>query len=376
MSPPGATARPSPPTPGPPLSSYTPDSNLFYAAAPILYIMSNPFLSEDPLFRPKRPMLALVLGNTMLSTVPGISGAGPTPEKTLLTPVLDAELVTTGAITSVAARPNTPTGCPTPASITRSMIELTGLAPVVINAGLAHAPTVPCLDVYGSPGGDPRTEDAVPQAALLFERGEMVGRLLSQYSDFLMLGECVPGGTTTALCVLRALGYDASVSSAFVENPLGLKDAVCKEVLARIEATGAREPLEILRAAGDPMMPVAAGIASAYSGEVMFAGGTQMLSVAAVLKALGKRVPRLATTVYVRDDPSAGFVRTVGDVGTTAYFVDPNFAGIGHVGLARYCIGEVKEGMGAGGALTLAYLMGHEPEEITRKVFDFVSKYA
>ncbi|KAF5087607.1 hypothetical protein DSECCO2_47970 [anaerobic digester metagenome] len=373
---PGDVCAPSPLTPGPRTPPPSPDSNLFYPAAPTLYTMSNPFLSQDPLFRPKRPMLALVLGNTMLSTVPGISGAGPTPEKTLLTPNLDAELVTTGAITSVAARPNTPTGCPTPATITRSMVELTGLAPVVINAGLAHTPTVPCIDVYGSPGGDPRAEDAVPQAAALFERGEAVGRLLSQYSDFLMLGECVPGGTTTALCVLRALGYNASVSSAFVENPLGLKDAVCREALARIDATGAREPLDILRAAGDPMMPVAAGIASAYSGEVMFAGGTQMLAVAAVLKALGRRVPRLATTVYVRDDPSAGFVRSVADVGTAAYYVDPNFAELGHVGLARYCIGEVKEGMGAGGALTLAYLMGHEPEEISQKVFDFVRKYA
>ncbi len=321
-------------------------------------------------------MLALILGNTMLSTVPGVSGAGPTPEKTLLTPNLDAELVTTGAITSVAARPNTPTGCPTPASITRSMVELTGLCPVIINAGLAHTPTVPCLDVYGSPGGDPRTEDAVPEAAALFERGEMVGRLLSQYSDFLMLGECVPGGTTTALCVLRAFGYDASVSSAFAKNPLGLKDTICREALARIDATGAREPLEILRAAGDPMMPVAAGIASTYTGDILFAGGTQMLSVAAVLKALGKRVPHLATTVYVRDDPTAGFVRSVADVGTTAYYVDPNFGELGHVGLARYCIGEVKEGMGAGGALTLAYLMGHEPDEISRKVFDFVREYS
>jgi len=321
-------------------------------------------------------MLALVLGNTMLSTVPGISGAGPTPEKTLLTPNLDAELVTTGAITSVAARPNTPTGCPTPASITRSMVELTGLCPVIINAGLAYAPTVPCIDVYGSPGGDPRTEDALPQAAALFERGEAVGRLLSQYSDLLMLGECVPGGTTTALCVLRALGYDASVSSAFAKNPLGLKDAVCREALARIDATGAREPLDILRSAGDPMMPVAAGIASTYTGEILFAGGTQMLSVAAVLKALGKRVPHLATTVYVRDDPTAGFARSVADLGTTAYYVDPNFGDIGHVGLARYCIGEVKEGMGAGGALMLAYLMGHEPDEISRKVFDFVREYS
>jgi len=338
--------------------------------------MSNPFLSEDPGIRPRRPMMALVLANTMLSTVPGISGAGPTPEKTLLTPVLDAELVTTGAITSVPARPNTPTGCPTPATITRSMVELTGLSPVLINAGLAHTPTVPCLDVYGNPGGDPRKEDAVPHAALLFERGETVGRLLSQYSDFLMLGECVPGGTTTALCVLRALGYDASVSSAFATNPVDLKDAVCREVLARILEAGEREPLDILRAAGDPMMPVAAGIASAYSGDIIFAGGTQMLAVAATLKALGRRVPHLATTVYVRDDPTAGFARSVADVGTTAYYVDPNFAGVGHVGLARYCIGEVKEGMGAGGALTLAYLMGHEPAEITRKVFDFVQKYA
>jgi uncharacterized protein (TIGR00303 family) len=338
--------------------------------------MSHPFLSEDLRIRPEHPMLALILGNTMLSTVPGVSGAGPTPEKTLLTPNLDAELVTTGAITSVAARPNTPTGCPTPASITRSMVELTGLCPVIINAGLAHTPTVPCLDVYGSPGGDPRTEDAVPEAAALFERGEMVGRLLSQYSDFLMLGECVPGGTTTALCVLRAFGYDASVSSAFAKNPLGLKDTICREALARIDATGAREPLEILRAAGDPMMPVAAGIASTYTGDILFAGGTQMLSVAAVLKALGKRVPHLATTVYVRDDPTAGFVRSVADVGTTAYYVDPNFGELGHVGLARYCIGEVKEGMGAGGALTLAYLMGHEPDEISRKVFDFVREYS
>jgi NaMN:DMB phosphoribosyltransferase len=100
-------------------------------------------------------MMAVVLGNTMLSTVPGISGAGPTPEKTLLTPVLDAELITNGAITSMPARPNTPTGCPTPASITRSMMELTGLSPIFINSGLAHTPTVPCLDVYGRPGGDP-----------------------------------------------------------------------------------------------------------------------------------------------------------------------------------------------------------------------------
>jgi uncharacterized protein (TIGR00303 family) len=320
-------------------------------------------------------MMALVLGNTMLSTVPGISGAGPSPGATLLTPILDAELVMTGAITSVPARPNTPTGCPTPASITRAMMELTGLSPLFINAGLAHTPTVPCLDVYGTPGADPRMGDAVPLAETLFVRGEMIGRHLSGCSDLLVLGECVPGGTTSALCVLRALGYDASVSSSYADNPLALKEAVCEQVLTRLSDRGVAGPLEILRSAGDPMMPVAAGIASTYGGSILFAGGTQMLAVAATLKALGKRMPHLATTVYVRDDPSAQFARTVADVGAGVYYVDPNFADIGHVGLARYCIGEVKEGMGAGGSLMLAHLMGHTPDEITRKVFEFVRQY-
>ena len=58
------------------------------------------FLSEIPHITIKSPLFCGILGNTLLSTVPGVSGAGATPEKTLLTPVLDAELITWGAITS------------------------------------------------------------------------------------------------------------------------------------------------------------------------------------------------------------------------------------------------------------------------------------
>jgi len=335
-----------------------------------------PFISGSPEVRAKNPMLGLVLGNTLLSTVPGISGAGPSAEKTLLTPNLDAELVAYGEITSLPIKPNTPTGCPTPASITRSMMDLTGLVPLFINAGLAHPCTVPCMDVYGSPGRDSRFEDAVPDAVALYRRGEMIGSFLGRYSDLLVLGECVPGGTTTALCVLRAFGYTARVSSSFAKNPVTLKEAVARDVLAKIEASSNRAPLDILRMAGDPMMPVAAGIAAAYEGTLFLGGGTQMLAVAATLKAMGKSIPPLATTVYVRDDPSANFAELAGEIGTTAYYIDPNFANLGHVGLARYCIGEVKEGMGAGGAMLLAYLSGFSPDEITAKVFEFVRGYS
>ncbi len=335
-----------------------------------------PFLSEMPAIRCTRPLFAAVLANTVLSTVPGISGAGPSPEKTLLTPILDAELVTHGAITSRPARPDTPTGCPTPASITRAAIELAGLVPLFINAGLAEAPTVPCLDVYTVPGRDPRTETAVPDSARLVENGRTIGRMLSGLSDLLVLGECVPGGTTTALCVLRALGHPARVSSSFVTNPTDQKEAVAGAVLERLRALGPLDPIAVLRETGDPMMPVAVGIAQTYEGTLLLAGGTQQLAVAAVLRALGREPPAVVTTCYVRDDATANFAELAAGIGVRALYVDPGFGEIGHAGLARYCIGEVKEGMGAGGAMALAALLGHAPDAIRAHVLGTVRSYS
>jgi uncharacterized protein (TIGR00303 family) len=334
-----------------------------------------PFLSGTPPARPSRPAFAVVLGNTLLSTVPGISGAGMSPEKTVLTPVLDSELVAHGAIRSRRWKPNTPTGCPTPAIITRAMMALLGMEPLFVNAGLTTRPVVPCLDVYGEPGGDPRDGDAVPHARDLYARGEMAGALLSRWADFLVLGECVPGGTTTALCVLRGLGIPANVSSSFVDNPVALKEAICARVQERVRAEGAEDPLDIIRIGGDPMIAVAAGICASFRGMTVLAGGTQMLAVGAVLRGLGKEVPPVATTVYVRDDPSAGFASTAERIGARAWYVDPGFGDLGHAGLARYCIGEVKEGIGAGGAMFLARVMGKSGEEIREAVLSTVSSY-
>ncbi|MEI7857491.1 MAG: TIGR00303 family protein [Methanomicrobiales archaeon] len=334
------------------------------------------FLSEIPDVTFKKPLFCAILGNTLLSTVPGVSGAGSTPDKTLLTPILDAELIVQGAITSHPIKPNTPTGCPTPASITRSMIELCEMQPLFINAGLRHTPTVPCLDVYGQIGEDPRFRDAVPQALRLFEQGKRIGTFLSTSADLIVLGECVPGGTTTALCVLRALGYNASVSSSFSDNPVSQKEEICRIVLARIWKDHITAPLDVLKYTGDPMMPVAAGISSTYSGHLLLAGGTQMLAVSAIIKAMGLPLPSVVTTSYVRDDPSANVAQIAQQIGVNIYYVDPGFGDLGHAGLARYCIGEVKEGMGAGGAMCLAYLMGQSPDTIRAKILSTVSAYS
>ncbi len=333
------------------------------------------FVSSHGLKQAEHPLFISILANTQLSTVPGISGAGPTPEKTLFTPILDAELISRGEITSMPVRPNTPTGCPTPAAITRAVMELIGITPLFINAGLVHTPAVPCFDMYGRPGEDPRFRDAVPDAAGMYEKGKMLGQFLSAYADLIVLGECVPGGTTTALCVLRALGYPASVSSSFVSNPVEIKEEVWRQVKARAGSFSGREPLEVIRVTGDPMMPVAAGLASGYLGKIILAGGTQMLAVAAVLKALGQHPPDIATTCYVRDDPTAGVEETARAVGVKLYVVDPGFGSLGHSGLARYCTGEVKEGMGAGGAMFLASLQGFSHDEIRQHIFSAVNRY-
>ena len=327
-----------------------------------------PFLSEKSDISFKSPLFAGILANTLLSTVPGISGAGPSPEKTLLTPNLDAELITDGAITSITGNPNTPTGCPTPATITRAMMVLTGVRPLFINAGLRFTPSVPCLDAYGEVAGDPREGDALPSASRLFAQGERIGVFLSARTDLLILGECVPGGTTTALCLLRALGYEASVSSSFVQNPVPKKEEVCRKALDRVKAGGVSSPLDLVRLLGDPMMPVAAGIAKSYTGTLVLAGGTQMLAVSALIRALGQPLPSVVTTSYVRDDPTANVPALAGQIGVHITFVDPGFENLGHAGLARYCIGEVKEGTGAGGAMFLANLMGHSPDAIRKAI--------
>ncbi len=334
-----------------------------------------PFRCDLPPVSFSRPLFSVILGNTLLSTVPGVSGAGPSPAKTVFTPNLDAELVLEGAITSLPHKPNTPTGCPTPATITRAMMQLIGLTPLFINAGLVHPPPIPCLDVYGTPGGDPRDGDAVPKAGELYRRGILVGTYLSGQGDLLVLGECVPGGTTTALCVLRSLGYNARVSSSYVRNPVEIKERICEAVGTRINAEGISDPLEIVRCGGDPMLAVACGVVEGFSGTVLLAGGTQMLAVAALRKAMNRVPPAITTTVYVREDHTASFARTAAEIQAPAYYIDPDFGELGHAGLARYCIGEVKEGMGAGGAMILACLMGYGPETIREEIFSVVKGF-
>src|SRR4030067_1697911 len=184
---------------------------------------------------------------------------------------------------------------------------------------------------------------------------------MAKVADYLVIGESMPGGTTTALGILSALGVHAEgkVSSSMPENPHGLKSETVKTGLAAAgERFGslANNPIRAISCVGDPMMPAFAGlvIGAAAQVPVLMAGGTQMSAVLAVVKALNPDVlcnVAIGTTRWVVSDSSSdlrGIVAQISDVPILAADID--FSSSRFEGLKAYEKGTVKEGVGAGGA--------------------------
>jgi len=303
--------------------------------------------------------VVLVAGTTETARIDGISAAGADPEAMAFTPTADAEILLEGEPVDAPTVPVSPTGCPTPALVTRAVRDLLGFEAAVIGAGLAIEPGVETTTVTGTPGGDVRTAEPVPDAGAVWDRARKVGADLP--SARLSVGETIPGGTTTALGVARALGVDLTVSSSLPTNPIDRKRSAVREGLA---ASGiepgelAGEPRRALRCQGDPVLAAIAGLvegALAAGTPVTLAGGTQLLAAAALLRHAGVEAPlELATTGYVADDPTASVEATADALDLSVTITDPGFGDREHAGLKRFAAGEGKEGAGMGGALTLA----------------------
>ncbi len=319
-------------------------------------------------------MFVLVLGNTEVSTIPGISVAGATPELTKLTPPADAEFLFFEKPRIVDVIPVTPEGHPTPAIITKAARELAGFPVMVVRGGTYLAPLIPHVHISDAVGRDFRKGPALPEAGEIIARAKLFGEELGKAPlKELVIGESTPGGTTTAQAVLWALGYDAKTSSAAPENPQSLKEEVINEGFKRagVERGSLEDrPLEALRQFGDPMMVTVVGLALGFKGQVVLAGGTQMLAVSALLKALGEEVGRfmIATTRWVLSDGSATFSSTAREIGVMTYSADLDFSKSEFKGLRDYERGYVKEGVGAGGATWLAIKAGFSPEDVSAKV--------
>ncbi|MBX9695060.1 MAG: hypothetical protein K2Z81_21930, partial [Cyanobacteria bacterium] len=113
--------------------------------------------------------------------------------------------------------------------------------------------------------------------------------------DLIVVSECVRGGSTTAMAVLTALGFDAgnSVSSSLQQANHEFRGNIVRQGLERAmidlgTSSGAVSALAVIAAVGDPMQPFAAGLAIGASrrSKVLLAGGSQMIAVYALLRAI------------------------------------------------------------------------------------------
>jgi uncharacterized protein (TIGR00303 family) len=322
----------------------------------------------------------LVAGTTRTAEIDGITAAGASRDLLVHTPSADAEIITYGETVRAPVTPVSPTGCPTPAVVTRAVRELLGFEVIIVDGGLARPTGAPTVSVGARPGRDIREEDPVPTAPGAFTAARRLGRALPD--DRIVIGETIPGGTTTAMAVLRALGEDVvpSTSSSLPENPVDLKERV---VAGAFDASdiepgqGGHTPELAVRFVGDPVLATAAGLAAGAleSGTaVVFGGGTQLLSVAALVRHAGVTDrATLATTSYLAAD-----VPDLGDAAAALHLdlvvSDPGFDAPAAGPLSAYADGVAKEGAAMGGALRLADEAGRlgDVTDATRRVLDRV----
>lgn len=348
----------------------------------IISINDNNFLEN---IKGKKPLFISVISNIETTKYLPISGVN---RKVIeYTPAADMELVILGRSISLPSPPVDTTMCPSPATITRANVYLKDIPVLTVDAGAEIKPKIPTstyIPVDRKPTGDISKGLAMENSKKLFETGRKIGKKLVVERDFqvAVIGECVPGGTTSALGVLLGLGYDAEdkVSSGSVKNPKELKLKVVEEGLKRAKS---QDVFDILNAVGDKMMPVVAGMVFSLvkcKRYIILGGGTQMASVLAVIKEIDRK--------YVKEEVlDSGYI----SIGTTEFLLRDRNSDIKGLikeiecniplyasrfyyerskieGLKAYCRGAVKEGVGAGGISVYSYTNGLSPDNIREYV--------
>ncbi|MEG3435510.1 TIGR00303 family protein [Pannus brasiliensis CCIBt3594] len=324
-------------------------------------------------YRGKRPVFACVLGFTETGLIEGISAAGATSEARKHTALADAEFLVHGP------RPNPRYPLPpliagaSPVYISRAVVEAFEIPVYLFNAGLPYPPPVACIDLGGRPARCLGSGNALDIEIVrhLFDRGQEWGeKLATEVPDgYLTIGECVVGGTTTAAAILTGLGFP--VTGKMNSSHPRCNHEQKREIVDRgLRGRKFADPFALVAAVGDPQQIVVAGMAIAAGRRVgvLLAGGTQMLAVHALIRAIARGFDRpfpaenivVGTTRWVAEDPTgdtAGLADLVGDVSLLAGRLD--FSRSRYPALQAYERGFVKEGVGAGGCAIIASLYGN-----------------
>jgi len=327
----------------------------------------------------------LVLAGSLTAEVEGISAAGATVASRKYTAVADADFLLTGPnVSRKWPLPPLQAGI-SPALISHVASELLRLSPRVLPVGLSETPSPPYFEIE-SPSLGPSDCLSTGKAMTLQRVEDLWAKGFAMGSTLrspLLLAECVPGGTTTALAVLTGLGMPVGevVSGSNRIPPMRLKKNLVSKGLALGEITSNSSPQKVLAAVGDPFQPLAAGLilgARKAGMPVLLGGGSQMVAVLGIsLAALNPK-------------QRAGFVKEI-SIGTTAWLAEEvigrsssqssfcdliqllcDYFDVDLLGLScglrfhnsskkvlrDYELGFIKEGVGAGALALLAQVHG------------------
>jgi uncharacterized protein (TIGR00303 family) len=333
-----------------------------------LGICGNNDIAKDILSRiwGRRGVFTCTVGNTMTSTIPGISDAGDTPELTLFTPAADAEMLVLGKTVCMTGIPINPGGIPTPATLTMAALQLSNMPLYIVNGGTKIRPNLPCIEVGGTYGESILTGKAVKNVRECFENGKIFGDMISKTHDFVVISESCAGGTTTALAVMMAMGVvkENLVSSSSPNNPKELKTKTVNDALAAAgikKGDLAKDPLKAIECVGDPMMPANVGmlIGAAKRVPVIVGGGTQMAAVIAAAVAIDPSIVGnviQGTTRWLVNDPNSDISKIMASVhkDVPIAYVNMDYSESPYEGLQAYEWGYIKEGVGCGGSSVAA----------------------
>lgn len=337
--------------------------------------------------RGKKATFLLSLSTTKTHEIEGITQAG-IPGLIHLTPTLDSEFVCCGEVRSLENLAKTPKGVPTPALFTRAVHMLRPFSNVeILDLGMSKKPNLECFKIheFGLKPSESIHTGANIDAMALFQKGVEFGKNYECKDDYIILGESVPSGTSTAYATARALGYDCEgkFSSSFKNAPTSIKEKTVKSALENIKDK--EDLFEKISQVSDNMIIFNAGfiLGNANSKtKLILAGGTQMaavlLLVNSILKYMGGDLQTdnlaLCTTKWVDQDENSDLKALLEmlDFPINAYSSNFDFSKSSHPALKLYDEGEAKEGVGAGGALCYGLLNGLSVEEITAQVEKFL----
>jgi uncharacterized protein (TIGR00303 family) len=338
--------------------------------------INDPFGQSERMFEllsRGKGVFTFCVASTETSEIEGISAAGATAASRRLTPSIDADVLTFGHPREGELIPVSPIGIVSPVVISLTCLKLMKSEPIVVDCGTFRSPLKSDLTAGTLVAQSVSTGRALPLAHVkqLFEAGRrFASEQLMHSPDYLVLSECVPGGTTTALAVLKQLGIEAdSLVSSSLPAESGIRSKVVNDGLSALKRHNdetATDPFHALAAFGDPMQPFVAGAAlqAASHIPVVLGGGSQMLAVYLICDKLSKFLDIqfnrenifVITTKWISGDANSNTRRLSELINAPFFAANPDFKLSRFAGLQAYEQGHVKEGIGAGALMAAATL--------------------